>query len=63
MLRSLQLLPTRKIVVSSAKKIVQSGGRTLGRSFMKHKKRVRPRTEPCGTQEIVEPGEDVELDT
>ena len=62
-LRSLQLLPTRKIVVSSAKRTVQSGGRTLGRPFMKSEKRVGPRTEPCGTLEIVELKEDVELDT
>ena len=59
----MQLLPTRKIVVSSAKRTVQSGGRALGRSFMKSEKRVGPRTEPCGTPEVVEPGEDMELDT
>ena len=59
----MQLLPTRKIVVSSAKRMVQSGARTLGRSFIKSEKRVGPRTEPCGTLEVVELGEDVELDT
>ena len=55
MLRSLQLLPTWKIVLSSEKKIVQSGGRTLGRSFMKRNKRVRPRTEPGRTWEYGKP--------
>ena len=30
---------------------------------MKIEKRVGPRTEPCGTPEVVEPGEDMELDT
>ena len=39
-----------KIVVSSAKSTVESGGRTEGRSLMKAEKRVGP-TEPCGTPE------------
>ena len=56
------MLPTRKIVVSSAKRTVESGGRTLGKSLMKSRNRVWPRTEPCRTPEVVEP-EDVELDT
>ena len=30
---------------------------------MKSEKRVGPRTEPCGTPEVVELGEDMELDT
>ena len=30
---------------------------------MKSEKRVGPRTETCGTLEVVEPGEDMELDT
>ena len=40
-----------KIVVSSAKSTVESGGRTEGRSLMKAEKRVGSRTEPCGTPE------------
>ena len=46
---------TRKIVVSPAKRTVQSGAslRRLGRSFMKSEKRVGPRTEPCGTVKVV----------
>ena len=60
-IRSLQSLLTRKIVVST-KRTVQSGGRTLGRSFMKSEKRVISRTEPCRTPEVVKPEEDVELD-
>ena len=54
---------TPEVVVSSAKKMAQSGARTLGRSFMKSERGVGPRTEPCGTLEVVEPGDDVELDT
>ena len=50
-------MPTRNIVVSSAKRTVQSGGRTLGKSLIKSENRVGPRTEPCGTPEVVEPGE------
>ena len=57
------MLPTREIVVSSAKRTVESGGRTLGKSLIKSENRVGPRIEPCGTPEVVEPGEDVELDT
>ena len=53
----------RKIVVSSAKRAVQSGGRTLGRSLMKSENKVGPRTEPCGTPEVVQPGEEVEFET
>ena len=59
----LAVLPTRKIVVSSAKRTVRPGGRTLGRSFMKSEKRVGPRTESFGTPEVVDPGEGVELNT
>ena len=58
----LVVLSTRKIVVSSAKRTVRPGGRTLGRSFMKSEKRVGPRTEPFGTPEVVA-GEGVELNT
>ena len=56
------VLPTRKIIVSAAKRTVRPGGRTLGRSFMKSEKRVGPRTEPFGTPEVVA-GEGVELNT
>lgn len=57
------MLLTRKLVVSSVKRIVQSGGRTLSKLFMKSEKRVGPRTEPRGTPEVIEPREDMELDT
>ena len=52
----MQLLPSRKNAVSSAKRTVHSGGRILGWSFMKSEIRVGPRTEPCGTPEVVELG-------
>jgi hypothetical protein len=48
----------RKMDVSSAKKTVQSGGRTAGRSFIKAEKSVEPRTEPWGTPEHVKPDEE-----
>ena len=40
-----------KIVVSSAKRTVVSGGRTEGRSMMNAEKRVGPKIERCGTPE------------
>ena len=39
------------MVVSSANKTVESGGRIEGRSLMKAEKRVGPSTEPWGTPE------------
>ena len=35
----------------------------LGRSLMKSENKVGPRTEPCGTPEVVQPGEEVEFET
>ena len=55
---SLGSLPIMKIVVSSAKRTVESEGRQSGKSFIKTEKRVGPRTEPCGTPDVGNPGED-----
>ena len=46
------------MVVSSAKRTVESGGRMDGRSLMKAEKRVGPRMEPCGTPDDGKPGEE-----
>ena len=50
------------MVISSAKRRVESSRRTLERSFMKAEKSVGPRTEPCGTPEVGKPGEEVEVE-
>ena len=47
-----------KIVASSAKSTVESGGRTEGRSLMKAEKKVGPSIEPCGTPEHGKPSEE-----
>jgi hypothetical protein len=39
------------MVVSSANRTVELGGRASGKSFIKAENRVGPRTEPCGTPE------------
>ena len=49
---------TIKMVVSSAKRTVELGGRTEGRSLMKVENRVGPRIEPWGTPEEGKPGEE-----
>ena len=46
---SLGSLPIMKMVVSSSKRTIESGGRASGKSFMKAEKRVGLRTDPCGT--------------
>ena len=43
------------MAVSSAKRAIESEGKTLGRSLMKAKKREGPRTDPCGTPEVGNP--------
>jgi hypothetical protein len=53
--RRLGSLPTRKMVVSSAKSAVESGVRSFGRSMMKTDKRVGPSIEPWGTPDEREP--------
>ena len=40
-----------QMVVSSAKRVVELGGRTEGRSMMKVENKVGPRIEPWGTPE------------
>jgi hypothetical protein len=52
-----------KIAVSSAKRTLESCGRSVGRSFMKAEKRVGPRMEPCGTPEEGKPGEEFAPET
>ena len=49
----MQLLPTRKIVVSSAKRTVPSGGKTLGRSLKKPRQEWGQELQPCETPEVV----------
>ena len=53
-----RLLLMMKMVVSSAKSTVESGGRTEGRSLMKAEKRLGPSIEPCGTPEHGLPSEE-----
>ena len=52
-----------KIVVSSVKSTVESGGKTEGRPLMKAEKRVRPSNKPCGTPEHGEPSEEYKFAT
>jgi hypothetical protein len=46
------------MAVSSAKRTVDPGGRTAGRSLIKIEKRVGPRMEPCGTPLVGKPAEE-----
>ena len=46
------------ILVSSAKRTVESGGRMEGRSLMKAEKRVGPSIEPCRTPDEGKPGDE-----
>ena len=57
-IRSLGSLPTMKMVVSSAKSTVESGGRASGKSFIPAEKRVGPREEPCETPDMGKSGEE-----
>jgi hypothetical protein len=51
------------MAVSSAKRTMESEGKTLGRSLIKAEKSEGPSTEPCGTPEVGNPREEKESPT